>query len=114
MNKKFLALGRMKSGTKNQLETSYANYLEARKQAGEILWYKFEGIKLRLADNCFFSPDFFVLLANGELEAHECKGFMRDDAHVKLKVVAEEYPFRFVLVYANAKKDGGGFRFIEV
>lgn len=110
MNKNILALGRMKAGTKNKLEAAYEKYLEERKQAGEILWYKFEGIKLRLADNCFYNPDFAVMLKSGEIEIHECKGFMRDDAAVKIKVAAEEYPFRFVLVYAKPKKEGGGFK----
>jgi hypothetical protein len=81
---------------------------------GEVLWYKFEGIKLRLADNCFYHPDYIVLLANGEMEVHECKGYMREDAALKIRVAAEEYPFRFILVYAKAKKDGGGFRIEEV
>src|SRR5574343_155185 len=110
MNKNIRALGRMKAGTKNKLEAAYEKYLEERKQAGEILWYKFEGIKLRLADNCFYNPDFAVMLKSGEIEIHECKGFMREDAAVKIKVAAEEYPFRFVLVYAKPKKEGGGFK----
>lgn len=114
MNKKILALGRMKAGTQNKLEAAYADYLEGRKQAGEILWYKFEGIKLRLADNCFYNPDFAVMLSSGEMEMHECKGFMRDDAAVKIKVAVEEYPFRFVLVYANPKKYGGGWKIIKL
>lgn len=35
---------------------------------------------------------------------------MKINMLVKIKVAAEEYPFRFVLVYAKSKKDGGGFR----
>jgi hypothetical protein len=113
MNKKFLALGRLKSGERNKLEASYEQYLESRKQAGEIIWYKFEGMKFRLADNCFFTPDFAIMLANNEVEIHECKGIFRDDAKVKLKVASELYPFRFVAVFALPKKDGGGFRYEE-
>lgn len=113
MNKKFLALGRLKSGERNKLEASYEQYLECRKQAGEIQWYKFEGIKFKLADNCTYTPDFAVLLANGEIELHEVKSIFRDDARVKIKVVAELYPFRFIAVYAVAKKEGGGFRYEE-
>ena len=111
MNQKFLALGRLKRGERNDLELAYEQHLERRKQSGEIQWYKFEGMKFRLADNCFFTPDFIVLLANGELEMHEVKGLWRDDARVKMKVAAELYPFRFVAVYAKPKKEGGGFRY---
>jgi len=45
------------------------------------------------------------LLASGELECHEVKGFWRDDARVKIKVAASIYPFRFVAV----RKVKGGF-----
>lgn len=113
MNKKFLALGRLKAGERNKLEASYEQHLERRKQAGEIQWYSFEGIKLRLADRCTYTPDFAVLLANGEMELHEVKGLFREDAKVKTKVAAELYPFRFLVVYSVPKKDGGGFRYEE-
>lgn len=110
MNKKFLALGRLKSGERNKLEQAYESHLEQLKQAGEIQWYKFEGITLKLANDTRFTPDFLVLLANGELECHECKSIWRDDAKIKIRVAAELFPFRFVAVYAKPKKEGGGFR----
>ena len=66
--------------------------------AGKILWYSFEGITLRLADRTTYTPDFVVMLANGELEMHEVKGFWTDDAKVKVKVAAEKFPFRFIAV----------------
>ena len=103
------ALGRLKPGEMNRTEQAYAQHLELRKQAGEVAWFRFEGVKLRLADNTFYTPDFFVMLANGELEAHEVKGFMRDDANVKLKVASASFPLRFYLIKARAKKDGGGW-----
>jgi hypothetical protein len=103
------ALGRLKVGAMNKTEASYAASLELRKHAGEIAWYKFEGVKLRLADNTFYSPDFAVMLADGFVELHEVKGFWQDDAKVKIKVAADLYPFRFIAVKAKAKKDGGGW-----
>lgn len=108
------ALGRLKTGEMNKLESSYAAHLEELKRSGEILWFKFEGIKLRLADNTFFSPDFFVMLADGTLEARETKGFMKDDAAVKLKCAAAIFPLRFVLVRKRPAKDGGGWIETEV
>lgn len=80
----------------NKIEADYAMQLEFRKRVGEILQYDFEAIKLRLADNTFYEPDFLVLLANGELEIHEVKGHWEDDARVKIKVAAEKFPFRFI------------------
>lgn len=107
------ALGRLKVGQMNKTETAYAQYLEARKAAGEVLWYRFEGIKLRLADNTFYSPDFAVMLADGTLECHEVKGHWMDDARVKIKVAADQYPMRFIAVKVRAKKYGGGWEFEE-
>ncbi|PRH16844.1 DUF1064 domain-containing protein [Burkholderia multivorans] len=104
------ALGRLKSGQMNKTEQRYADHLEARKQAGEVAWYRFEGIKFRLADNTFYTPDFTVMLANGQLEAHEVKGHWQDDARVKVKVAADQYPVRFVAVKAAAVRDGGGWQ----
>lgn len=113
MNKKLLALGRLKAGQRNQLEADYERHLEARRVAGAVAWYRFEGVKLRLADNTFYSPDFAVMLASGALEMHEVKGRWLDDAKVKIKVAAALFPFRFVAVYAKPRRDGGGFTMEE-
>jgi hypothetical protein len=111
--KRMYALGRLKTGERNKTESAYEDVLRMRQHAGEILWYRFEGIKFRLADNTFYSPDFVVMLNSGEIEAHEVKGFWTDDARVKIKVAAAQYPFRFVAIKAKAKKNGGGWEMEE-
>ncbi|WP_047236932.1 hypothetical protein [Chromobacterium subtsugae] len=103
------ALGRLKAGAMNKTEEAYENHLAQRKQAGEVAWYRFEGVKLRLADNTFYSPDFAVMLANGQMEMHEVKGHWQDDARAKIKIAADQYPFRFIAVKVQAKRDGGGW-----
>jgi hypothetical protein len=110
MNEKLLALGRLKAGTMNQTETAYGRALKARLEAGEVVWYKFEGIKLRLGDNTFYTPDFAVMLASGQMEMHEVKGFWRDDARAKIKIAADLYLFRFIAV---TKAKGGGWNVEE-
>ncbi len=107
--KHYQALGRLKQGVMNQTEAAYELLLKAKQQAGEVLWYKFEGLKFRLADNTFYTPDFVVMLASGQLEAHEVKGFWTDDARVKIKVAADMYPIQFVAVKKQTKKAGGGW-----
>jgi hypothetical protein len=104
-----LALGRLKVGTMNKTEAAYAATLDARRHAGEVAWFKFEGMKLRLADNTFYTPDFAVMLADGALEMHEVKGFWQDDARAKIKVAADLYPLRFIAVRVRSKKEGGGW-----
>lgn len=103
------ALGRLKTGVMNKTEAAYAATLDQRRTAGEVAWFKFEGIKLRLADNTFYTPDFFVMLADGALEAHEVKGYWQDDARAKIKIAADLYPLRFVAVRVRPKKEGGGW-----
>jgi hypothetical protein len=94
-NAAVMALGRLKTGKMNGTEAAYGRQLEARKQAGEVAWYRFEGLKFRLADNTHYTPDFAVMLADGTMELHEVKGHWTDDARVKIKVAAEMYPFQF-------------------
>lgn len=108
---KMQALGRLKTGQQNKTELSYEQHLELRKHRGEVAWFKFEGVKLRLADNTFYTCDYFVMLTSGELEAHEVKGFWTDDARVKIKVAADLYPFRFIAITKQKAKDGGGWKF---
>lgn len=109
MRNRSFAVGRLKTGVMNRAEAEYAFHLENLKVIGTVAWYKFEGLKLRLADNTFYTPDFFVMLSDGTLEAHEVKGFWQDDAKVKIKVAADMYPFRFLAIKAVAKKNGGGW-----
>ncbi|MCE0437566.1 DUF1064 domain-containing protein [Klebsiella pneumoniae] len=114
MRKTLQALGRLKAAQMNKTETAYAQELELRKRYGEIAWYRFEGIKLRLADNTFYTPDFAVMLANGQLEMHEVKGgYWTDDARVKTKVAADQYPFRIIGVTKLPEKAGGGWKVEE-
>lgn len=109
---KFRGKGRTRGHKKgmNRLEKEYQSLLEARRIEGEIEWVGFECIKFRLADKTYLTPDFMVMRANGEIEVHEVKGFMEEDANVKLKVCAENFPFKFFL----AKKLKGQWDVREV
>jgi len=104
-------------GRMNRTEAAYADHLEVRRLAGEIASWRFEEIGLRLANGCFYYPDFWVILSDGKIEVHEVKalrkkktktGFERrvhfeDDALVKWKTAAESFTeFRFLAVYKGA------------
>ena len=74
-------------------------------------WWKYEAITFKLADDTRYTPDFAVMLPNGEFEIHETKGgFIREDGWQKLKIAAGMFPFRFFLCQKLAKKDGGGWK----
>lgn len=103
-------LGRLKSGAMNQTERRYSEHLESRKMRGEILWFKFDCINLRLAEKTFYKPDFFVMTSDNELQVHEVKGHWEDDALVKIKVASDMYPFLFKSVHWNSKNNAWDFR----
>lgn len=110
MSKNFYALGRLKTGQKNKTEQAYElEVLKPAMQDGSVSWYRFEGVKLRLADNTFYTPDYCVMRSDGTMEMHEVKGFWQDDARVKIKVAADMYPLKFIAVKRRAKKNGGGW-----
>jgi hypothetical protein len=104
------ALGRLKAGQMNKTEAAYARFLETLVACKDVVWWKFEGVKLRLADATFYSPDFAVMRANGQLEMHEVKGHWQDDARVKIKVAASIYPFTFIAAQPALKRLGGGWK----
>lgn len=84
----------------NKLERRYAEHLERMRMAGKILHWKAHPGSLKLGPNLHYRPDFFVVALDGTLEVHETKGYMRDDAQVKIRAAAEIFPWlTFRLVY---------------
>lgn len=106
---KLQALGRLRDGSMNKTESRYAQHLDVLKHQGAILWWAFEGIKLRLADRTHLTVDFSVLTAEGMLQMHDVKGtkaIVEDDARAKTKIAARLFPFAFFMVYPD-KASGG-------
>lgn len=77
-------------GRMNKTEAKYYAHLLQRQAVGEILAILYEGIKLKIADKTFYTPDFVVVTPHG-VELHEVKGFWEDDARVKWKATAEAF-----------------------
>jgi hypothetical protein len=102
----FYALGRMAKGKMNKTEAAYAQILAARKHDGTIQDWKFHAIRVRLADNTFYEPDFLVLAADGQIEIHECKGsFTTQAGQTKVKLCAEVLPW-FRVIKVSRQKNG--------
>jgi hypothetical protein len=111
----YYAKGHKKIGTLNRTELAYAKVLEGLRIGNKVEWFKYEAIKLRLADNTFYTADFFVMTKEGELQVHEVKGstarknnlgervgtkpFILNESNTKIKVAAELFPFRFFIVW---------------
>jgi hypothetical protein len=96
----------------NKLEAEYAQLLQLRFKAGEILWYRFESWRFRLGNNAFYKPDFNVMLPDRTIEIHEVKGHWEHDALLRIKMAAEQFPFiRFIAVTKQSKKEGDGWNY---
>lgn len=94
----------------NGTEKARAIELEAMRRDGRIASWAFERVTLKLADDCRYTPDFFVVDLLGGITFEETKGHWRDDAKVKIRVAAEQFPqFTFRALVAKPKKDGGGW-----
>ena len=108
-------------GSMNKLEQQYAEYLDARP---DVLLWRFECHTFRLADGCTYRPDFKVVVMRQDrttwAEYHEVKArwkvrdkqtrevvgervHMEDDAKVKIKVAAEQYPEEQFVIVSFAK-----------
>ena len=77
----------------NKLEQRMHERLSAMLASGAIAWFGYECLTFKLAGDCRFTPDFIVINLDGSIEAIETKGFFRDDAKVKTKVAARQFPW---------------------
>lgn len=88
----------------NKTERAFSGYLRATWPTG----YLHREVSLPLANGCRYKVD-FLCVHTGQtgpiIHGYEVKGFMRDDAAVKLKVAASVYPWiRFFLVSRRSQK----------
>jgi hypothetical protein len=105
----------------NLTERAYSDILEAQRLDGKIAYWEYERVKLKLADNTFYTPDFFVILPDGQVEFHEVKAMTskgvllaEDDAKVKIKVAADQYWMFVFRIAARGPKSMGSKWRIEV
>lgn len=99
---------RKKPGVMNELEQWYwDNHIDPLLKSGDYILGRYEAIKLRLADNTWYTPDFYVILKDGSGEFHETKGtFWHDDARAKFKIAADifdEYTWKWVVIKGGKK-----------
>ena len=89
----------------NKTERAAVAHLTASCAGGIVFVQRFT---LKLANGCRYTPDIVVayISADGScvrLVAYEVKGFMRDDAAVKLKVAASSFPWIQFKLMSRAK-----------
>lgn len=84
----------------NKTEASWLTVLRSRNPH----WIGVQAVTLKLGDDCRYTPDFDVIDKNGLYTFYETKGFMREDALVKIKTAARAFPWaKFVIV---TREDG--------
>ena len=91
-----------KRGEMNGTERAYSLHLDTLKQVGEITWWAFEAVVFTLAHRVTYRPDFLVHLPGGRTEVHEVKGWLEDDAAVKLRVFSDRYPWPIYVIKKTA------------
>ena len=99
-------------GEMNKTESRYAEVLQTRLLACEILAWHFEAVTFKLAKDLRYTPDFGVFHVNGTYELIDVKGSGPIDAKsiVKIKAAAERfYWFDWTMAVERLKKNGGGF-----
>ena len=106
-----LAKSRIRQNAKglNKTEQAFADYLSARYASQHI---HAQAVTLKLANGCRYTPDFLVTAENEAVHAYEVKGFLRDDAAVKIKVAARL--FRFITFSLVTKGERGAWSIAEV
>jgi hypothetical protein len=91
----------------NKTERRFRDRLQGSLEARRIRRYLREPLKFRLGGRCWYCPDYLVL-GDPHRPAPACcevKGWLREDAAVKIKVAAHMYPeFRWLLIYYERKQ----------
>jgi hypothetical protein len=95
-----------------KLERSFRDTLQDAFMKALVREWRREPITLRLAGRTRYTPDFLVVMPDSDLVFVEIKGFMRDDAAVKLKVAAEMYPYFGWLLVTRAGRHGWEVRIV--
>lgn len=103
----------------NKLETEFYQQLIDRDKSHSENWYhlRIQSKKFKIGNGVYYCPDFTAIVTKRDEDwgpteyAFEVKGFMRDDAAVKIKVAATTYPeISWFLVW----KENGVWREQEV
>lgn len=88
----------------NKTEAAFAEWLRETYRTEPMR----EGLGFRLGNGCVYWPDFITFQSFPSVRAYEVKGFMRDDAAVKIKAAATRFPsVQFFLAFRDKSKPSG-------
>jgi len=106
--------GTLRTKTWNKTEAAYGQYLTWLQRAGEVLYWDFEVIKVKIGHDCWFHPDFLVMYKDFHLELHDTKGRgksgprAQDDAIVKARSIGKQaaQPFPIPIYFVWQEQTG--------
>lgn len=94
----------------NKTEAQFQQLLIRRP---DVIWCGFEAIKFMVGvKTCWYCPDFVCVLDDGTVVVYEVKGWWKDDARVKIKAAAKQYPW-LKFIAAQKKRDKWVYEKIE-
>jgi hypothetical protein len=96
---------RQSSQKLNKTEAAFGLWLREHRPGAIVVA---QAITLKLANGVRYTPDFVTVEFGPDgpgrvLTAYEVKGFLRDDAVVKIKVAAKEYPWIRVIMVTKER-----------
>lgn len=99
----------------NKTEAAYAERLRIEAALGEIAYFAYEPVRLRIAEGALYTPDFMVIRNGKPVEFVEVKGgkrtrmgksvaYWKEASRVRIRVAAEQHPWaKFVAVWNDGR-----------
>lgn len=88
----------------DKLNKTEKAWLEVLRSRPEVTHIGIQDHTLKLGHDTRYTPDFMTLDTENQVIFWEVKGFMRDDARVKIYTAARKFPFyRFILVTRDSR-----------
>lgn len=98
---KGVAKGSTPRGEMNKTETRFSRLLD---RVEEVEWWTYEVLRVRYGDKGYHSPDFLVLLSEGDLMVCEVKAYMTDAGRTRFKAGAGALPVVRWAMYVQTSK----------
>ena len=100
---------------KSLLEQRYAAHLDGLLAAHEIAEWRYESVAFKLSrpgqPACRYTPDFYVRFPDDRIELHETKGWLREDARLKLLWIGQQLPPAWRLAVVTWDRESCGWKY---
>jgi hypothetical protein len=77
---------RVKRNEMSKLEIKYQQHLNELIRAGVVASFEYERNTINLAKRTTYTPDWLIQYTDGRVVYHETKGYMEEDAWIRMKI----------------------------